>query len=108
MRTRRERRRSGKTQSSDRAIQRLDVTGNRIARSSYFYVDGNLLSGAVPAVANPSPLAAATLCPNFLSTAPSANDLAWNQATGLYPDPWWSERHSRCDILFRQGFGYNE
>lgn len=75
---------------------------------SYFYVDGNLLSGAVPAVANPSPLAAATLCPNFLSTAPSANDLAWNQATGLYPDPWWSERHSRCDILFRQGFGYNE
>jgi len=72
---------------------------------SYFYVQGNFLTGAVPAVASPSPLSAASLCPNFLSTAPSANDAAWDHATGLYPDPWWSEHNSRCDILFRDGLG---
>jgi hypothetical protein len=67
-----------------------------------FMVGGNKLTGLVPA-ASPVPIVGrSNLCPNSLDLTPSANDEGWNTATNLHP--WWGAFHSRCDILFRDGF----
>src|SRR5882724_5312464 len=72
-----------------------------------FSVDHNQLSGPIPAVPQPTNALVpnnSSLCPNLFDLTPSANDNGWNTATGF--TPWWSERNSRCDILFADGFGY--
>jgi hypothetical protein len=68
----------------------------------YFYVDNNKLTGAVPTA--PASLILAILCPNPLDTTPSANDVAWDSATGF--TPWWASPHSsnNCDDVFTSGF----
>jgi len=70
-----------------------------------FSVGHNQLSGPISAT-RPGTLFAglSSLCPNLFDLTPSANDNGWNAATGF--TPWWSERNSRCDILFVDGFGY--
>jgi len=72
----------------------------------YVFVGGNGLTGVVPPVPGPGTLMEATLCPNLLDLTPSANDADWNLATGF--DPWWGEHNSRCDILLRNNFGFDE
>jgi len=68
----------------------------------YFYVDNNKLTGAVPTA--PATLISAILCPNLLDTTPSANDGAWDSATGF--TPWWSDPYpgNNCDDVFTSGF----
>ena len=58
----------------------------------WFSVANNQLTGPAPLVPQPNALSPGTsaLCPNFLdpaSSPPTANDLAWNAATGSTP---WS------------------
>ena len=68
------------------------------------YVNNNHLSGALPAA--PSTLAPnnSGLCPNLFDTTPSANDAAWNIATGA--TPWWATPSSTnfCDEIFPDSF----
>lgn len=67
-----------------------DISGLTALRQ--FYINNNQLTGAAPTVPSPSALIAnnSGLCPNHLTpaaTPPSANDTAWNTATGSTP---WS------------------
>jgi len=96
-------------------LQYFDVDANQLTGSipvltglanlHDFHVGGNRLSGAVPLP--PPSLASASLCPNLLSTTTSSDpavDLAWDRATALYPNAWWSAINSRGAILLRHGF----
>lgn len=72
-------------------------------------VGGNRLSGGVPTASSslytPLAFAPSILCPNGLSTSPSANDAGWNLATGSAP--WWATPYlsNRCDDIFTDRFG---
>jgi hypothetical protein len=64
----------------------------------------NQLTGPVPAAPaslyTPLAFSLSKLCPNPLSTSPSANDAGWNAATGF--TSWWATPYpsNRCDDLF--------
>lgn len=68
----------------------------------------NRLTGAVPAAPvalyTPRAFVASSLCPNPLTTTPTANDAGWNLATGF--SAWWQNPYAgnRCDDLFSAGF----
>lgn len=97
-------------------LQFFDVTSNRLTGFipdlsaltglQYYRVGSNRLTGAVPTA--PASLVAngSSLCANLLDTAPSANDDAWDVATGTAPSAWWMTpfANNRCDDVFTNGF----
>jgi hypothetical protein len=68
----------------------------------------NRIGGAVPAAParlyTPLAFVPSELCPNPLTTTPTANDAGWNAATGF--TPWWANpsADNRCDSLFDASF----
>lgn len=96
------------------SLQRFDVGTNNLTgpipsltgliNLDSFLVGGNKLTGPVPAVPTTGHPNFAILCPNRLDLTPTANDTAWNTATGT--TPWWATpfRSNRCDDLFNTSF----
>jgi Leucine-rich repeat (LRR) protein len=101
--------------ASANALRTFDVSKNSLtgglpsltnAQFLYnFRVGGNRLTGAVPAAPPAiSFFANSSLCPNLLTTIPTANDATWDLATGF--TPWWATPYSNnlCDDVFTSVF----
>jgi len=93
------------------ALAYLDVSYNQLSGPlpadlsatslTNLYVQFNRFSGALPIA--PSTLQAnqSAFCPNPLTLRPSANDNAWNAATGQ--TPWWGAPGAGCDGIYANG-----
>jgi hypothetical protein len=102
---------SGSTNLVEFLVDRNQLTGNipslsGLSALQFFRVGSNRLSGGVPVA--PSALLAgqSTLCPNPLTISSSANDTAWNDATGTTPLKWWQTPYvnNTCDEVFTSRF----
>jgi len=69
---------------------------------SIFYADHNQLTGPLPPASGFFARRSARICPNPLHLSPSANDAAWNYATGT--SPWWGPPGEGCDHVFSDSF----
>jgi hypothetical protein len=69
-------------------------------------VYGNQLTGRVPPAPSSLTPGRTFLCPNPLDLTATANDAAWNTATGN--TPWWGPAGEGCDSIFKDGYEYGD
>ncbi|MBS0555792.1 MAG: hypothetical protein JSR27_00105 [Proteobacteria bacterium] len=98
------------------SLTQFDVSNNQLtgtlpdlstAKLLNFSVGGNRITGPVPNPPSPNNLYAngSSLCPNPLDMTSSANDAAWDTATGY--TPWYAtpSANNACDEIFGAAAG---